>query len=184
MKIKIILILFLVFFYFENLNGQTNNIYIELLGVGLMGSVNYEKMLVPDKVFARVSFGYFDIVEKDTFDVFYGTDTYITEDKLSITPICLGANYMVGNKWRLELGGGIAYWIISYEGESELTGFGGLTEVSEGGNYINLYSTIGLRYQKPEGGITFKVGLSPTYAKIEEEKATFNFPHISIGYAW
>jgi len=184
MKIKIILIFLLVYSYSENLNGQTNNIYMEFLGVGLMGSVNYEKMLFPDKVFARVSLGYFDIVEKDTFDVFYGTDNYITEDKLRITPICLGVNYMVGNKWRLELGGGIAYWIMSYEGESELTGFGGLTEVSEGGNYFNLYSTIGLRYQKPEGGMNFKLGLSPTYVKIEGEKATFNFPHLSIGYAW
>ena len=54
MKIKIILILFLIFSYSKNLNGQTNNTYIEFLGVGLMGSVNYEKMLVPDKVFARV----------------------------------------------------------------------------------------------------------------------------------
>ena len=103
MKIKIILILLLVCSYSENLNGQTNNIYIEFLGVGLMGSVNYEKMLVPDKVFARVSLGYFDIVEKDTFDVYYSTDNYITEDKLRITPICLGANYMVGNKLSLEM---------------------------------------------------------------------------------
>jgi len=184
MKIKIILILFLICSCSQNLNGQTNNTYIEFLGVGLMGSVNYEKMVVPDQVFARVSLGYFNIVEKDTFDVFYGTDNYITEEKLRITPICLGVNYMVGNKWRLELGGGIAYWIISYEGESEFTDFGGFTEVSEGGNYFNLYSTIGLRYQKPEGGINFKLGLSPTYAKIEGEKATFNFPHLSIGYSW
>ena len=149
-----------------------------------MGSVNYEKMLVSDKVFVRVSLGYFDFVEKDTSDVFYGTDNYISKDRLRITPICLGANYMVGNKWRLELGGGIAYWIISYEGESQLTDFGGLTEVSGGGNYFNLYSTIGLRYQKPGRGINFKVGLSPTYAKIEGEEATFNFPHLSIGYSW
>ena len=184
MKIKIILILFLICSISENLNGQTNNIYVEFLGVGLMGSVNYEKMLVSDKVFVRVSLGYFDFVEKDTSDVFYGTDNYISEDRLRITPICLGANYMVGNKWRLELGGGFAYWIISYEGESELTDFGELTEVSGGGNYFNLYSTIGLRYQKPGRGINFKVGLSPTYAKIEGEKATFNFPHLSIGYSW
>ena len=173
MKIKIISILFLICSYFQELNGQTNNTYIEFLGVGLLKSVNYEKMVVPDRVFARVSLGDLSDIETDE-----------TAPKLKITPICLGVNYMVGNKWRLELGGGIAYWIISYEGESELTGFGGLTEVSEGGNYFNLYSTIGLRYQKPEGGINFKLGLSPTYAKIEGEKATFNFPHLSIGYAW
>ena len=175
MKIKIISILFLICSYFQELNGQTNNTYIEFLGVGLMGSVNYEKMVVPDRVFARVSLGDLSDIETDE-----------TAPKLKITPICLGVNYMVGNKWRLELGGGIAYWIISYEGETQFNNFDNteFVVITGDGNYFNLYSTLGLRYQNPEGGINFKFGLSPTYAKIEEEKETFNFPHLSIGYAW
>ena len=183
MKIKIISILFLFCFYFQNLNGQTNNAYVEFLGVGLMGSINYERMVVPEKVFARASLGYFNLVEKDTFDVYYGTDNYITEEKLRITPICLGANYMFGNKWKVEVGGGISYWIISYEGEAELTGFGDIG-FTEDGKYFNFFSSLGLRYQNPEGGINFKVGLSPTYANIEGVRTTFNFPHLSLGYAW
>jgi len=175
MKIKIISILFLICSYFQELNGQTNNTYIEFLGVGLMGSVNYEKMVVPDKVFARVSLGDLSDIETDE-----------TAPKLKITPICLGVNYMVGNKWRLELGGGIAYWIISYEGESQFYNFDNteFVVITGDGNYFNLYSTLGLRYQNPEGGINFKFGLSPTYAKIEGVQITFNLPHLSIGYSW
>ena len=90
---------------------------------------------------------------------------------------------MFGNKWKVEVGGGISYWMTSYEGEGELTGFGD-TVFTEDGKYLNFYSTLGLRYQNPEGGINFKVGLSPTYTNIEGVRATFNFPHLSLGYAW
>ena len=175
MKIKIISILFLICSYFQELNGQTNNTYIEFLGVGLLKSVNYEKMVVPDRVFARVSLGDLSDIETDE-----------TAPKLKITPICLGVNYMVGNKWRLELGGGIAYWIISYEGETQFNNFDNteFVVIRGDGNYFNLYSTLGLRYQNPEGGINFKFGLSPTYAKIEGVQITFNLPHLSIGYSW
>ena len=174
MKIKIISILFLICSYFQELNGQANNAYIEFLGVGLLKSVNYEKMVVPDRVFARVSLGDLSDIETDE-----------TTPKLKITPICLGVNYMVGNKWRLELGGGIAYWIISCEGEAQFNNFDNteFVVITGDGNYFNLYSTLGLRYQDPEGGITFKVGLSPTYANIKGQ-ATFNLPHLSIGYSW
>ena len=175
MKIKIISILFLICSYSQELNGQANNTYIEFLGVGLLKSVNYEKMVVPDKVFARVSLGDLSDIETDG-----------TAPKLKITPICLGVNYMVGNKWRLELGGGIAYWIISYEGEIQFNNFDNteFVVITGDGNYFNLYSTLGLRYQNPEGGINFKFGLSPTYAKIEGVQITFNLPHLSIGYSW
>ena len=175
MKIKIISILFLICSYSQELNGQTNNTYIEFLGVGLLKSVNYEKMVVPDRVFARVSLGDLSDIETDE-----------TAPKLKITPICLGVNYMVGNKWRLELGGGIAYWIISYEGETQFYNFDNteFVVITGDGNYFNLYSTLGLRYQNPEGGINFKFGLSPTYAKIEGVQITFNLPHLSIGYSW
>ena len=183
MKIKIISLTFLSCFFFENLYGQTNNAYVEFLGVGLLGSVNYEKMIVPDKIFARVSLGYFNLVEKDTFDLYNVTDSVITEQKLSITPICLGANYMYGNKLKVEAGVGIAYWVTSYEGEAELIGIGDIG-FTEGGNYLNFYSTLGLRYQKPEGGINFKIGLSPIYLNIEGVRETINFPHLSLGYSW
>ena len=183
MKLKIISLTFLFCFSSENLYGQTNNAYVEFLGVGLLGSVNYEKMIVPDKIFARVSLGYFNLVEKDTFDFPNGTDNVITEQRLSITPICLGANYLYGNKLKVEAGVGIAYWVTSYEGEAELIGIGDIG-FTEGGNYLNFYSTLGLRYQNPEGGINFKIGLSPIYLNIEGVRETINFPHLSLGYSW
>ena len=179
MKIKIISLTFLFCFFFENLFGQTNNAYVEFLGVGLLGSVNYEKMIVPDKIYTRISLGYFNLVERDTLD-FYNV---ITEQKLSITPICLGANYMYGNKLKVEAGIGIAYWMTSYEGEAELIGIGDIG-FTEGGNYLNFYSTLGLRYQNPDGGINFKIGLSPIYLNIEGVRETINFPHLSFGYSW
>ena len=177
MKLKIISLTLLFCFSFENLYGQANNAYVEFLGVGLLGSVNYEKMIVPDKIFTRASLGYFNLVERDT------TDNVITEQKLSITPICLGANYMYGNKLKVEAGVGIAYWITSYEGEVELIGIGDIG-FTEGGNYLNFYSTLGLRYQNPDGGINFKIGLSPIYLNIEGVRETINLPHLSFGYSW
>ena len=68
MKTKIISLSFLFCFSFDNSYGQANNAYVEFLGIGLMGSINYEKMMVTDKIFARASLGYFNLVEKDTFD--------------------------------------------------------------------------------------------------------------------
>ena len=48
---------------------------------------------------------------------------------------------------------------------SRLDSFTGIGDIgfTEGGNYLNFYSTLGLRYQNPKGGINFKVGLSPIY---------------------
>ena len=43
MKTKIISLSFIFCFSFDNSYGQTNNAYLELLGIGLMGSINYEK---------------------------------------------------------------------------------------------------------------------------------------------
>ena len=179
MKTKIISLSFLFCFSFDNSYGQTNNAYVEFLGIGLMGSINYEKMIVADKIFAMASLVYFNLEEKDTFDVY----NVITEQSLSITPICLGAIYMYGNKLKVEAGGGIAYWITSYEWDAQFTGIGDIG-FTEGGNYLNFYSTLGLRYQNPKGGMNFKVGLSPIYLNIEGVRETIIFPHLSFGYSW
>ncbi len=177
MRIKIISILFLLCFSQQKLNGQINNIYVEILGLGLMGSINHEIMLVPDKAYVRASLGYFNYAEKDN-DV-----DYVTEQNLSITPIGLGANYMIGNKLKIEVGGGTAYWMTSYEGESTSIGFvdNENIEFKASGNYFNFYSTIGLRYQSPKGGINFRVGLSPIYLNIDGIKETLNLPYLSLG---
>ena len=183
MRIKIISILFLLCFSQQKLNGQINNIYVEILGLGLMGSINHEIMLVPDKAYVRASLGYLRHTVKDTFDIDYGTDNFISEQTLTITPISLGANYLIGNKLKIEMGGGTTYWMTSYEGESTSIGFidNENIEFKASGNYFNFYSTIGLRYQSPKGGINFRVGLSPIYLNIEGIKETLNLPYLSLG---
>ena len=52
MKIKTILAFVFLCSSFQTVKGQTNNIYMELLGVGGMGSINYERMIIKDKLFA------------------------------------------------------------------------------------------------------------------------------------
>ena len=77
MRFKFISLMLLFFISQERINGQNNNIYVEFLGVGLLGSVNHEIMLVPDKAYIRASLGYLIFTEKDTFDIDYGTDNFI-----------------------------------------------------------------------------------------------------------
>ena len=69
---------------------------------------------------------------------------------------------------------------------SRLDSFTGIGDIgfTEGGNYLNFYSTFGLRYQNPKGGLNFKIGLSPIYLNIEGVRETINFPHLSLGYSW
>ena len=52
------------------------------------------------------------------------------------------------------------------------------------GSYPMYYSTFGIRYQKSEDGISLRIGISPTIAKIGEITETLPFPHISIGYSF
>ena len=46
------------------------------------------------------------------------------------------------------------------------------------------YTSIGIRYQNPEGGINIKLGLTPIIASIEGESSTLNWPHLSLGYSF
>lgn len=183
MRFKFISLMLLFFISQERINGQNNNIYVEFLGLGLLGSVNHEIMLVPDKAYIRASLGYLIFTEKDTFDIDYGTDNFIRDQTLTITPISLGANYLIGKKLKIEVGGGTTYWMTSLEGESTSIGFGSNENVNfkTSGNYFNFYSTIGLRYQNPKGGLNFRIGLSPIYINIEGIKATLNYPYLSLG---
>ena len=153
MRNKIIMAIVVLCCSFNSSKAQTNNIYAEFLGVGLLGSINYERM-VKDNIFARVSYGGFS-VESESFDddyYYYGTST----SKMSINPLSLGAHYLRGNKWKLEAGAGITYWMISF----------------------------GFRYQNPEGGLNLKVGVSPIVVSVDGETGTLAWPHIGLGYAF
>ena len=116
MKIKTILAFVFLCSSFQTVKGQTNNIYMELLGVGGMGSINYERMIIKDKLFARSSYGGFSFVPltftrlQIVYDD-YGNEvgSIISDVNSIINPLCLGAHYMFGKKWKVEIGGGISY---------------------------------------------------------------------------
>ena len=58
MKIKSIIAALLLCCSLQPLKAQTNHVYGEFLGVGLLGGFSYERMVM-DKLAARVSYGGF-----------------------------------------------------------------------------------------------------------------------------
>ena len=156
--------------------SQNNHVYVELLGPGLLTSVNYERNL-SNNIFVRAGYGNFSI--ESTATDFMSSYT----SKTTINPLILGAHYVLrfrGN-WKFDAGAGISYWMIKLEGDG--ADFEDLTFESKG-LYPMYYGSIGLRFQKPEGGISLRFGLSPTYAVIGETTTALPLPHISIGYSF
>ena len=93
----------------------------------------------------------------------------------SIMPVIVGASYLMGNKWKLELGGGISYWMVSGK-----LSWGDVESDEEDAALMTFYGVGGFRYQNPLGGITARAGLS--YLMIEDVGAAW--PHISLGYGF
>ncbi len=173
------LYLIILLFLSNQLFSQNNHIYGELLGPGLMASINYERNL-DNNIFVRTGYGYFS-VESTSNSMFS-----ISKTTLTVNPLILGIHYIRGirGNWKLDAGAGISYWIIKIEGDEEgNTTFGDLS-IDVKGSYPMAYGSFGLRYQKPEGGIAVKLGVSPTFVKLVGESHTFGFPHISIGYCF
>ena len=121
-----------------------NSVYFELLGNGLMYSLNYDRMF-SESFGGRAGIGYFS-----------------PENEAVITfPIMLNYLYGSGNS-KLELGGGIT--VIS---QSENISFQFKSSNKEfGGSGVLATITIGYRYQKPEKGIVFRAGFTPFFGKI------------------
>ncbi len=153
---------------------QTNNIYVEGLGVGLLGSINYEREVM-DKVFARVGISsYGGTVSENAYDD-YGYYLGVIDTDFSIMPVIVGASYLMGNKWKLELGGGISYWMVSGK-----LSWGDVESDEEDAALMTFYGVGGVRYQNPLGGITARAGLS--FLMIED--VSVPWPHISLGYGF
>jgi hypothetical protein len=158
--------------------SQNNHVYVELLGPGLMASVNYERNL-DNNIFVRAGYGYFSV--ESTTSGYMSSST----SKTTINPLILGAHYVRGlrGNWKLDAGVGISYWMIKLNDEGEGTTLGDLSFETKG-SYPMGYGSLGIRYQKPGEGVSLKLGVSPTIAKIGEFTQTLVFPHISIGYSF
>ena len=67
MKNKTIIAIVVLCCSLSSSKGQTNNIYAEFLGVGLLASLNYERM-VKANIYARVSYGGFSVTDEGSDD--------------------------------------------------------------------------------------------------------------------
>ena len=162
--------------------AQMHNIYGEAFGPGLLGSINYERMLIEDKnIFLRAGYGGFT-VETSGLSIDPETNDFVNlTSSLSINPIILGVTKLWGNKWRLEAGGGVSLWMVTIEGSASNSV--GSIDITEDGMIPSLYTTLGVRYQNPEGGLNLKLGLSPTIL-FGDLSGTIPFPHLSLGYSF
>ena len=88
MNNKAIMVILMLSFSYSGAKAQTNNVYAEFLGLGLLGSINYERM-VKDNIFAWVSYG--DLVETEGFDYYYDVVKKQQEvNPLSLEPLSKG----------------------------------------------------------------------------------------------
>lgn len=124
---------------------KPNAVYLELLGNGILYSINYDRLLTTHrnlKISGRVGFSYFNI---DLFDEMKGT---------SIPIEFLGWNGK--NKGHFEFGVGLCSQFVEVNDVSIL---GPTQRTSSNGYYLT--GRVGYRLQKPDGGFLFRVGFVP-----------------------
>ncbi len=148
---KIIVWLFLIFLIFSSiLNAQENNnytkncIYLELLGQGILGSVNYEYRFSPNWS-GRVGF------TTESIFIPIGLDIDITGSPIMI-------NFLTGHaSHHFEMGLGVfAAWV---KGDD----FWGM-KMDTDEEFMPLYTaTIGYRHQPRTTGFIYKLGFTPLF---------------------
>lgn len=124
-----------------------NAVYVELLGNGLLYSVNYDRLFT-DNVSGRIG-AMFVAGEDEEGDSGYAL----------ITPII--ASYLFGQgSSKFEAGLGVALGYASVDGlDFGEEGAG----VDESGAGVIGTGVLGYRYQRPDGGFVFRVGLTPLF---------------------
>ncbi len=147
----------------DSLSTKKNSIYLEILGIGGYGSLNYERGLFEVnkiKIGARLGLSTYHLTD---FTTSFNPDIII--------PIAIHAQY--GNKHNAEVGLG---QVISNIVETNEVTFN-----PERTTNIHANFTIGYRYQKPKGGFVFRINYSPV---IEFYKDYRHWAGLSVGYAF
>ena len=117
-----------------------NSLYLEVGGIGGLYSLNYDRLFTPN-IGGRIGFSYFSF-SSDNF--FFPSVT------MYMFPIAL--NYFAGEgSSKFELGAGVTI----------VTGTADWFGVKGSGTAIAGIINIGYRYQPPEGGFLFRIGLTP-----------------------
>ena len=149
---KPIIITTVVLFFSSNLllsqtqSFAANSLHFELLGNGLIYSLNYERAIA-EGFSGRIGIGYLKV---------NGTEG--SDESVSLMTVPIMANYILGSKSsHLELGIGVC--IISLaEDIKETLGVSGSATLGT--------ATFGYRYQREDGGIIFRIGITPFFGSI------------------
>lgn len=120
-----------------------NSIYLELLGNGIIYSINYDRMF-SENVGGRIGFTYFPAVSA----------IFTSTEDIFVVPLLL--NVFVGDgDSRLELGAGIVY------AQATLSTI--FSDQKEDASGMAETITIGYRYQERTGGLVFRIGFTPFF---------------------
>lgn len=153
-----------------------NSVYLELGGNGLFYSINYDRLFT--KSFGgRVGAG------------------YISPSSVSTGTFPLMAYYLIGSgNSKLELGLGAN---VILQPENQSFSFASSEDEEFEGSGVLGTATVGYRYQRAEGGIVFRAGLTPQFGKFVRETLLPSYQYvtedvfkfqiwigISIGYAF
>ena len=125
-----------------------NAFYVELLGNGLIYSVNYDRRLT-DNLAGRVGFAFVS-----------GEDSDGDRASIVIAPVMGSYLFGEGNS-HFEAGLGVLLASASVEdvGSGDEDWF---DETVEGSTVLGT-GVLGYRYQRPDGGFVFRVGLTPVF---------------------
>ncbi len=167
-KLYLIILLSLILNYeavskVDTIPLSRNSIYLEIVGIGGYGSLNYERIVFKTNWFK--------------FGLRAGLSTYNISDYTSkFNPdiiIPLSVNGLYGNNHKLEFGIGQTISNIVQANPSNWK--------TERLTNIHANFTIGYRYQKKQGGVIFRCSYTPI---IELYKHFRHWGGISIGYAF
>jgi hypothetical protein len=133
-----------------------NAIYLDLLGPGLLYSINYDRMLT-DEFSARIGFSYFG-VGASASDA-SGNTTASASFSYWAVPLTVSYLGIGSDTNMLELGGGAS--ILNFSGSGLIESDD--EEVGAGASVTTVSATamVGYRRQPADGGFVFRVGLSP-----------------------
>lgn len=160
--------LFLFAFIFSVGFSQTNFVKAELLGPGILSSLNYERM-VGEKLGVRVGYGGLSVDTTDDLDL------STTTVKITAIPIGVFYNALGQNNHKISVGGGIDMLSLDVTGGVvDLLG----TDLSEG--ISAPYGQVGYRYHRGTGGFH----LSTDLYMIMFDGATVSTVGIGLGWSF
>lgn len=138
-------------------------IYVEVLGQGILYSVNYDHR-ISQHFSLRAGYSHWSM-------------PFVFIDKLTFTGFPIMLNYLTGEgTGHLELGIGLMPTTVSLHGREWFFG----TQQEASGSIVLGTATIGYRSQSQDGGFVFRIGVTPIFTF----KEVLPSGGISLGFAF